>query len=91
MWGESYKSCLLDNVCDMINMGTWEHGNHFCAITKPCRYPSRLASALRMEFLIRRQIFGIESPKQFIKIGPDRDEKWSLRQRSNDKLQCWLI
>ncbi len=44
-----------------------------------------------MEFLIRRQIFGIESPKQFIKIGPDRDEKWSLRQRSNDKLQCWLI
>lgn len=68
-----------------------KHGNHFCAITKPCRYPSWLASALRMEFLIRRQIFGIESPKQFIKIGPDRDEKWSLRQRSNDKLQCWLI
>ena len=68
-----------------------EHRNHFGAITKPCRYPSRLASALRMEFLIRRQIFGIEFPKQFIKIDLDWDEKWCLRQRSNDKLQCWLI
>ena len=44
-----------------------------------------------VEILIRRQLFGIASPKQFIKIDPDRDEKWSLRQRSNDKLQCWLI
>ena len=44
-----------------------------------------------MEFLIWRQLFRIEPPKQFIKIDLDWDEKWSLRQRGNDNFQCWLI
>ena len=68
-----------------------KHRNYFGAIPKPCRYPSRLASAPRMQLLIRRQLFGIEPPKQFIKIDLNRNEKWSLRQRSNDKLQRWFI
>ena len=69
-----------------------KHRDYFCTIAKACRYPSRLASDLRMQFLIRRQLLRIESLKQFIKISLDRDKKWSLRQRSNDKLKrCFVI
>lgn len=39
-----------------------KHRDYFCTIAKACRYPSRLASDLRMQFLIRRQLLRIESP-----------------------------